>query len=86
MNYLTAKQVLFIHSRLVFEFGGRHGIRGLGLLESVVARHQATFEGKDFYPDVFNKAAALLESLIGDHPFIDGNKRTGISAAALFCE
>jgi len=84
MKYLTAEQVLFIHSRLVAEFGGSHGIRDLGLLESAVARPQATFEGKDLYPNIFNKAAALMESLIGNHPFVDGNKRTGISAAVLF--
>jgi death-on-curing protein len=84
MNYLTAEQVLFIHSRLVSEFGGSHGIRDLGLLESAVARPQATFEGKDLYPDIFHKAAALMESLIGNHPFVDGNKRTGISSAVLF--
>jgi death-on-curing protein len=84
MKYLTAEQVLFIHSRLVTEIGGSHGIRDLGLLESAVARPQATFEGKDLYADIFHKAAALMESLIGNHPFVDGNKRTGISAAVLF--
>ncbi|MCL5428642.1 MAG: type II toxin-antitoxin system death-on-curing family toxin [Chloroflexi bacterium] len=84
MTYLTAEQVLFVHSRLVSEIGGSHGIRDLGLLESAVARPQATFEGKDLYPDIFNKAAALMESLIGNHPFVDGNKRAGISAAVLF--
>jgi death-on-curing protein len=84
VKYLTAEQVLYIHSRLVAEVGGSHGIRDLGLLESAVARPQAAFEGKDLYPDVFRKAAALMESLIGNHPFVDGNKRTGISAAVLF--
>jgi len=42
------------------------------------------FDGKDLYPDVFLKAAALLESLVNNHPFVDGNKRTGVTAAALF--
>ena len=84
MRYLTAEQVLFIHARLIAETGGEHGVRDLGMLLSAVARPQASFDQADLYPDVFTKAAALLESLIGNHPFVDGNKRTGISAAGLF--
>jgi death-on-curing protein len=84
VNYLTAEQVLFIHARIVAEIGGSHGVRELGLLESAVARPQATFESKDLIPDIFSKAAALIQSLVGNHPFVDGNKRTGISAAVIF--
>ena len=84
MYYLTAEQVLFIHARLIAETGGEHGLRDLGLLLSAVARPQASFNQADLYPNIFTKAAALLESLIGNHPFVDGNKRTGITAAALF--
>ncbi len=76
MKYLSAEQVLFIHSRLIDETGGSHGIRDTGLLQAAVERPKATFGGKDLYPDIFYKAAALLESLIKNHPFIDGNKRT----------
>lgn len=84
MNYLTVEQVLFLHARLIEETGGSHGVRDVALLESAVARPRATFGGKDLYPDLFSKAAALMDSLIRNHPFIDGNKRTGIAAAALF--
>ena len=84
MKYLTPQQVLFIHARLVAETGGEDGLRDLGLLESAVARPRATFDGRDLYEDVFDKAAALLESLILNHPFVDGNKRTAITSAALF--
>ena len=84
MKYLTPEQVLFIHSRLVAETGGSHGVRDLGLLESAVARPKATFDGKELYPDLFMKAAALMDSLINNHPFVDGNKRTGVTAAGLF--
>ena len=84
MNYLTAEQVLFLHARLIEETGGSHGVRDVALLESAVARPQATFDGVDLYPDLFCKAADLMESLIRNHPFIDGNKRTGITSAALF--
>jgi death on curing protein len=82
--YLSAAQVLFIHARLIAETGGAPGIRDLGLLAAAVARPQATFAGDDLYPDRFHKAAALLDSLVRNHPFVDGNKRVGITAAALF--
>ena len=84
MKYLTAGQLLFIHARLIAETGGSHGLRDQSRLESAVARPQAVFAGKELYPDIFMKAAALLDSLVNNHPFVDGNKRTGISAAALF--
>ena len=84
MNYLNAEQVLFIHARLIAETGGAHGVRELGLLLSAVARPQVTFDGQDLYPDLFSKAAALLESLVGNHAFLDGNKRTAITSAGLF--
>jgi death-on-curing protein len=82
--YLTAEQILFIHYRLVNETGGEHGVRNLGLLESAVARPRQTFDNEELYPDIFEKSAALMESLVNNHPFIDGNKRTGIACAVLF--
>jgi death-on-curing protein len=84
MRYLTPEQVLFVHARLIAETGGEHGVRDLGLLQSAIARPQAIFDGKELYPDIYHKSAALLESLVNNHPFVDGNKRTGITAAAMF--
>ena len=84
MNYLTAEQILFLHARLIEETGGSHGVRDINLLLSAVGRPQASFNDQDLYPDIFTKAASLMDSLIRNHPFIDGNKRTGISAAGLF--
>ncbi len=84
MKYLTSEQVLFIHARLIAETGGSHGVRDLGLLQSAIARPQATFDGQDLYPDVFARAGALMESLLQNHPFVDGNKRTAITSAAMF--
>lgn len=84
MNYLSAEQILFIHARLIEETGGSHGIRDLGTLLSAIGRPQARFDNQDLYPDPFSKAAALMESLIYNHPFVDGNKRTGVTAAGLF--
>ena len=84
MNYLSPAQLLFIHARLIAETGGAIGVRELGLLAAAVARPQATFDGEDLYPDLLTKAAALMDSLVRNHPFVDGNKRTGITAAGLF--
>lgn len=86
MIYITAEQVLFLHDRLVEETGGVHGVRDLGGLESALARPQAAFGGTEFYPDLMTKAAVLMDGLIRNHPFIDGNKRTGIATAALFLQ
>lgn len=83
-NFLTTQQFLFIHDRAVKRFGGSHGVRDIGLVESAVARPQATFGGKYLYISLFDKAAALLQSLLKNHPFVDGNKRTALSSAALF--
>jgi death on curing protein len=82
--HLTTAQVLFIHARLIAETGGSPGLRDLGLLEAAVARPRATFDGALLYPDPISQAAALMESLVQNHPFVDGNKRVGITAAALF--
>jgi death on curing protein len=84
MEYLTPQQILFIHHRLIETTGGSHGVRDLGALLAATARPQATFGGNDLYPAIHDKAAAVLESLIRSHPFMDGNKRTAITAAGLF--
>jgi death on curing protein len=84
MNYLTAEQILFLHARLINETGGSQGIRDINLLLSAAAKPQASFADQDLYPDIFSKAAALMDSLVRNPPFLDGNKRTGISAAGLF--
>ncbi len=86
MRYLTAEQVLFIHSRLIDETGGSHGVRDLGLLQSAVSRPKTTFGSENLYPDICHKAAALMESIIKNHPFIDGNKRTAITSAGIFLQ
>lgn len=83
-TYLTVEQVLFIHMRLIAETGGSPGLRDLALLASAFARPQGTFAGENLYPDLFSQAAALLDSLIRNHPFVDGNKRVGVTAAGLF--
>ncbi|TET98898.1 MAG: type II toxin-antitoxin system death-on-curing family toxin [Anaerolineales bacterium] len=84
MKYLSPHQVLFLHARLIEETGGSHGVRDMGLLLAALGRPKATFEGKDLHPTIYQKAAALSDSMINNHPFVDGNKRTGIGAAVLF--
>lgn len=84
MNFISAEQILFLHARLIEETGGSHGVRDLQVLLSAVGRPRASFGGQDLYPDLFSKAAALMDSLISNHPFVDGNKRTGVTAAGLF--
>ena len=82
-RHLSPHQVLFIHARLTDETGGDHLLRDVGLLASAVARPRAAFGGEELYADLFAQAAALMQSLLLNHPFLDGNKRTGITAAAL---
>lgn len=84
MNYLNISQILVIYNEVIEQTGGSRGIRDIRLLESAVARPQATFAEEDLYPDVFSKAAALGHSIISNHPFVDGNKRTGYMAMRLF--
>ena len=82
--YLSLKQVLRLHERQLRAFGGAAGLRDQGGLESALGRPQMTFGGEDLYPDLPAKAAALMHSLVANHPFVDGNKRTGAAAAELF--
>jgi death-on-curing protein len=84
--YLSVAQVLDLHANLASGFGGPAGVRDKGGLESAVARPSATFDGDELYPDVAAKAAALMHSLVLNHPFLDGNKRVGAAAAELFVE
>ena len=69
--------VINIHEILIEKFGGIHGIRDKKALESAISRPFMTFDQQDLYPSPIEKAAALLESVISNHPFIDGNKRIG---------
>ncbi|HVN55295.1 MAG TPA: type II toxin-antitoxin system death-on-curing family toxin [Anaerolineaceae bacterium] len=84
IRYLTAEQVLFLHSRVIAETGGKHGVRDLGALLFALGRPRAAFEGKDLQPDLFAKAAGLLESLLKGRSFVDGSERSAIAAAAVF--
>jgi death on curing protein len=84
IRYLTLIEVLDLHRRILEQSGGALGIRDMGLLESAVAQPRMTFGGEDLYPSLFDKAAALGFSIIMNHPFVDGNKRTGHAATETF--
>lgn len=81
---IKLSDVFTIHERLINTFGGIHGVRDEGMLLSSIARPFQTFAGEDLYPSPFSKSAAILESIVRNHPFLDGNKRTGIAVAELF--
>ena len=83
-NYLNALEGLVIHDRIVEEIGGIHGVRDENLLHSAVMRPQIAFGGNDMYPDIWHKAAILMEGIAVFHPFSDGNKRTSITATSAF--
>ncbi|MBW4424239.1 MAG: type II toxin-antitoxin system death-on-curing family toxin [Nostoc desertorum CM1-VF14] len=84
MRYLTVVEVLNLHRQVIEESGGALGIRNLGSLEPAVAQPKMTFGGKDLYPTIIEKASALGFSLIKNHPFFDGNKRTSHAAMETF--
>jgi death-on-curing protein len=77
--YLTVAEILAIHHNQIEEYGGAHGLRDQGALEAAVFRPQTSY-----YNDIGEEAAALLESLVNNHAFVDGNKRVGFAAAHTF--
>ncbi len=77
--YPSTEEVIRAHDRLLAVFGGAQGIRDRGALEAALARPRS-----GYYRDIIEQAAALLESLSQDHPFVDGNKRTAITTTAAF--
>lgn len=82
--FLTTVQVIFVHDRMIKRFGGSFGIRDHGLIISAVERPKTTFGGEYLYKTIFDKASALLQSILKNHAFIDGNKRTALTSAGIF--
>jgi len=74
---IDVEEVLAFHEKLIEQFGGTSGIRSRDLLEFAVFRSYLTFDGQELYPTAIEKAAAILKSIVKNHPFLDGNKRTG---------
>ena len=84
MRHLSLAEVLELHRRVVDLAGGAAALRDIGALQSALAQPRATFDGVDLYATLEEKAAALMLSLIANHPFVDGNKRVGHAAAEAF--
>ncbi len=84
IHFLTLNQLLIIHNRVIEQAGGSPGVRDHSALLSALAQPRMTFDGKDLYPTLVEKAAALGHSIILNHPFIDGNKRAGHAALEVF--
>jgi death on curing protein len=78
-EYLTTADALFFHRQLIEQYGGAAGVRDVGALESALHRPQT-----GYYESIVHEAAALLESLIQNHPFVDGNKRVAFAVMDVF--
>lgn len=86
MHYFDVDDIELIHMQLIDASGGSHGTRDRGRLEAAVASPYQEVFGTELYETLFDKAAALCRGIIADHPFVDGNKRTGIMTALIFLE
>ena len=85
-KYLSVEQIIYMHNKSIEKFGGAYGVRDLSALESAAGRPQAAFGGKDLYKNIYSKASALCHSILINHPFIDGNKRTAFASMDIFLQ
>ena len=86
IDFLSLQDVLLAHEDQIARYGGDPSVRDIGLLESAIAQPQATFGGAFLHDFPFGMAAAYLFHIVQNHPFVDGNKRSGVVAALLFLE
>ncbi len=84
MKFLDLDDLELIHIQIIDASGGSQGVRDRGRLESALAAMVQEVFGRALYPTIFDKAAVLARGIMADHPFVDGNKRTGIMAALVF--
>ena len=82
--YLDIEELLKLHFRVIEDFGGSHGVRDESRLESAIAAPKQEVFGQEQYVSIFEKAAVYVRNIIGDHPFVDGNKRAGITVGGIF--
>lgn len=84
--FLSLSEVIEIHDYQIRNFGGTPGLRDIELLKSAIGMPKATFGGAFLHPAIYEMAAAYLFHLVGNHPFVDGNKRVGAMAALIFLD
>ena len=82
--FLTLDEVIALHADQIERYGGRPGIRDLGLLQSALGTPSATFEGRFLHEGLHEMAAAHLFHIVRNHPFVDGNKRLGLMVLLAF--
>lgn len=83
-KYFSEGEILLIHNRAVDETGGLHGVRDYNAIQSVVEQPRQAVFGEELYPTLFLKTSVYARNIIAHHPFLDGNKRTGIIVASVF--
>jgi death-on-curing protein len=86
MKYLFLEEVIEIHSCMIKKYGGLEGIRDLGLLISALEMPKARMFGEDLHSSIYDKASAYLYHIVQNHPFSDGNKRTGAASSLIFLD
>jgi death-on-curing protein len=84
MKYLTFEEILRLHFQVVEDYGGSHGVRSEDRFESVVEAPTVEVFEVEQYPGMYLKAAVYLRNIVKDHPFVDGNKRTGITVSTVY--
>lgn len=84
VQYLTGEEIMRLHFKVIDDYGGSHGVRDEARLKSVVEAPKQEAFGVQQYKTLYQKAAVYARNIIGDHPFADGNKRTGITVAGIF--
>jgi len=82
--FLDLEHILRLHRNLIEHYGGTEGTRDIGLLQSAIAMPQMAYDGQYLHGDIFEMAAAYLYHIVQNHPFLDGNKRTGAASAIVF--
>lgn len=83
MKVLSIENIILFQEKIIYETGGSAGIRDVGLIESALNRAFASYDGIDLYSSIIDKISAITHSLVGNHGFIDGNKRIGVSVMIL---
>lgn len=86
IKYLSEGEVIAINEEMIARFGGLYGVKASHMLSLAVGRPQMSVAFQDAYKTIFDKAAAMFHSIINNHPFLDGNKRTSLFSAVLFLE
>ncbi len=84
--FLSISDVLKLHKNQIEIYGGTPGIRDIPLLKSAVCIPQATYSGNYLHADIYEMASAYLFHIVKNHPFVDGNKRTGLITSTTFLE